>query len=75
MPFRKEHLGCVNCGALAAEIPEWTDEEALVTCTQCGEPVGSIGEICLILKAALDAFDELPGAERPGCEDEAETDE
>lgn len=64
MPMRKKHLGCDNCGALAAEIPEWTDEETLITCTQCGEPVGSIGEIRQILEAALDAFDRLPGAER-----------
>jgi ribosomal protein L34E len=46
-------------------IPEWSDDEMLITCDRCGAPLGTIGELRERLLTALDEDDHRP-LDRPG---------
>lgn len=54
MDLGEPYLGCVKCGEHAISIPEWVGDETLIACDSCGEPIGSIGEIQKLLRAALE---------------------
>jgi len=45
---------CEDCGATGVDIPEWTDDQTLITCRVCGRTIGTIRFILEVLRAALE---------------------
>lgn len=44
---------CEECDDHAIEIPEWTDDQVVLSCKACGKPIGTIQYILEVLHKAL----------------------
>lgn len=51
---------CDECGAAAIEIPEWTDDQTVLSCQDCGKPIGAIGHLLELLQEASVDNENLP---------------
>lgn len=45
-------FACDQCGADTIEIPEWTDDQTVLSCQECGKPIATISRILDALQAA-----------------------
>jgi hypothetical protein len=56
-------FACDECGAPTIEIPQWTDDQTVLNCQECGKPVGRIQLILEVLQAALVDDENQPTAD------------
>ena len=49
---RSPDFACDGCGAATIEIPEWTDDQTVLNCQECGKPIGKIRLLLAVLQAA-----------------------
>ncbi|KUL94358.1 hypothetical protein DK26_15235 [Bosea sp. WAO] len=61
---RPPAFACDECGAATIEIPEWTDDQTVLSCQDCGKPIGKIRLLLAVLQAAsVDNENEQPQEE------------
>lgn len=60
---RSPEFACDACGATTIEVPEWTDDQTVLECQECGKPLGKIRLILAVLEAALVDNENEPSAD------------
>ena len=57
-------FACDECGAATIEIPEWSDDQTVINCQDCGKPIGKIRLLLAVLQAgSVDNENEPPDDE------------